>query len=68
MANSCLECGGDLSYDGSFRMYTCKSCGLTFTFQQLIEDREKLRDAKDTVEDVKKRRHKEYLNWWLSKK
>ncbi len=64
----CFECAGELGYDSNVRIYTCKSCGLTLTFQQLTEEREKLKDSKETQEDVRKRRHKEYLQWWLSKK
>lgn len=68
MPNYCLECGGILSYDSSLKQYACKSCGLTFTFQQLIEGRDKLLDSRETLEDQKKRKQKEYLKWWLSKK
>jgi len=57
-----------MNYDTSVRIYSCKSCGLTLTFQQLTEEREKLRDEKETKEELKKRRHKEYLQWWLGSK
>jgi len=63
----CVECGGELSYDMSLKQYSCKSCGLTFTFQQIVEAKEKMLDDRAS-EDEKKKRQKEYLKWWLSKK
>jgi len=63
----CLECGGTLSYDTVFKQYNCKSCGLTFTSQQLLEGKGKLKD-RETSAEQKKRKQNEYLNWWLSKK
>jgi DNA-directed RNA polymerase subunit RPC12/RpoP len=63
----CAECGGELSYDMSLKQYSCKSCGLTFTFQQIVEAKEKMLDDRAS-EDEKKKRQKEYLKWWLSKK
>jgi hypothetical protein len=63
----CLECGGTLSYDPVFKQYNCKSCGLTFTSQQLLEGKGKLQD-RETSDEQKRRKQREYLNWWLSKK
>ena len=67
MAQYCLECGGTLGYDPVLKQYSCKSCGLTFTFQQLVEGRGQLLD-RESDDEQKRRRQKEYLNWWLSKK
>lgn len=61
----CLECGGDLAYDPALRQYVCKSCGLTFTLQQLLEAKGRFSNYQ---EDIRKKRQKEYLKWWLSKK
>ena len=65
MPNYCLECGGNLNYDPVLKQFACKSCGATFTYQELLE-------SKGTIhvneEDPKKKRQKDYLNWWLSKK
>jgi DNA-directed RNA polymerase subunit RPC12/RpoP len=66
--NYCLECGGDLSYDSVLKQYTCRSCGMTFTAQELMEGREKLFETRDSSEEERKRRQKDYLKWWLSKK
>jgi len=68
MANYCLECGGVLSYDASLKQYVCKSCGLTFTYQQIIEGKDRLLDERAVGEDERRRRQKDYLKWWLSKK
>jgi DNA-directed RNA polymerase subunit RPC12/RpoP len=67
LAQYCLECGGTLSYDSSLKQYSCRSCGLTFTSQQLLEGRGQLND-RESSDEQKRRRQKEYLNWWLSKK
>ena len=64
----CLECGGTLTYDPSLKQYICKSCGLTFTFQQLVEGKDRMFDMKETSQDQKKRKQDDYLKWWLSKK
>lgn len=67
MPNYCLECGGELAYDVKLKQYACKSCGLTFTFQQLMEGKDKLIESY-VDDDHKKKKQKEYLQWWLSKK
>jgi len=64
----CLECGGNLSYDSTLKQYACKSCGLTFTFQQLMEGKGEMYGDRETTEEKRKRKQKEYLKWWLSKK
>jgi len=64
----CLECGGNLSYDSALKQYVCKSCGLTFTFQQLMEGKGEMYGDRETSEERRKRKQKEYLKWWLSKK
>ncbi len=68
MAYYCLECGGILAYDSSLKQYVCKSCGLTFSYQQLIEAKDRMRMGEETAEEQRKRKQKDYLKWWLSKK
>ena len=68
MPNYCLECGGNLTYDSAIKQYSCKSCGLTFTSQDLLQGREKMFQGQESADEEKKRRHKEYLKWWLSDK
>lgn len=62
----CLECGGSLFYDSELKCYVCKSCGLTFTIQQLIDEGKK--ESGENSFEEKRRRQKEYLKWWSSKK
>ncbi len=64
----CPECGGEMHYISLTKRYVCKSCGLTLTFQELIEMREQMRSRNEPDEEEKKRMRKEYLQWWLSKK
>ncbi|RLI05419.1 hypothetical protein DRO26_02270 [Candidatus Bathyarchaeota archaeon] len=63
----CPECGGEMVYDPNLKLYTCKSCGLTLKYHELIELRRKNLPDIDT-EEKRKRERKEYLKWWLSKK
>ena len=63
----CPECGGDLHYDPTVKRYICKSCGLSLTFQELVELREEMRPELSDVDERKKKR-KEYLSWWFSRK
>ncbi len=66
MATYCPECGGEMTYDLNMKLYSCKSCGLTLAYQELLEAKNtNLRNLED---EEKKRERKEYLKWWLSKK
>jgi transposase-like protein len=64
----CPECGGEMRYDSMLKRYICKSCGLSVTYEELSEMRDRVRDRPDSDEDEKKKRRKEYLDWWFSKK
>jgi tRNA(Ile2) C34 agmatinyltransferase TiaS len=64
----CPECGGEMSYDAHLRRYMCKSCGLSLTSQELMELKDQLQPGKSTDEDERKKRRKEYLDWWFSRK
>ena len=64
----CPECGGEMRYDSMLKRYICKSCGLSVTYEELSEMRDRVRDRPDSGEDEKKKRRKEYLDWWFSKK
>jgi len=64
----CPECGGDMHYDSTTKKYICKSCGLSLTYQQLMEMRDELRSEVETEEEKLKRKRKEYLEWWFSRK
>lgn len=48
--------------------YVCRSCGLSLTFQDIVEIREKSREQREAEMEERKRIRKEYLQWWLSKK
>jgi len=64
----CPECGGDMHYDNKVKKYVCKSCGLSLTYQQLMEMREKLRPQIESEEERNQKKHKDYLKWWFSSK
>ena len=64
----CPECGGEMHYDTLLKRYICKSCGLSVTSQELMELRDKLRPERETAEDERKKRRKDYLDWWFSRK
>jgi len=64
----CPECGGEMKHDSYFRRYICKSCGLSLTSQEIMELRDKMRQDTGDAEDQRKKKRKEYLDWWFSKK
>ena len=64
----CPECGGEMTYISQLRSYVCKSCGLTLTYDELVELRSKLKPSLETEEERRRRERREYLKWWLSKK
>lgn len=64
----CPECGGETSYDRDSKRYVCKSCGLSVTYEELIELREKNRPDFGSDDDARKKRQNDYLQWWLQSK
>lgn len=63
----CPECGGDLVYEPTLKMYACKGCGLFATREQISDLRVKVVRDEDQLRK-KRRQQAEYLEWWLSKK
>jgi len=60
-----------MRYIPSTKAYVCQSCGLTLTYEELMEERRKLREElglKFEEESEREKIRKEYLKWWLSKK
>ena len=64
----CTECGGKLTWDRKIRHYSCKSCGMTFTEPELSEALDRLRKPKEGEEELRSRRHRDYLDWWFTDK
>ena len=64
----CPECGGEMHYDARLRRHVCKSCGLSVTSQELMELRDKLKPEKETTGNERRKRQKDYLDWWFSRK
>jgi len=64
----CPECGGECHYMIGTKLYVCKSCGLSVTQQELMDLREKNRPKRETEDEERENRRKDYLKWWLSKK
>jgi ribosomal protein L37AE/L43A len=65
----CPECGGETHYDSSLKRYICRSCGLSLTYQELIEMKVKMQQSPELDEyERRKKRRKEYLDWWFSKR
>jgi len=64
----CCECGGEMAYSIATKHFTCKSCGLTVTQQELMDLKEKNRPAEETEDEIRENRKREYLKWYLSSK
>ena len=64
----CTECGGKLNWDRKLRQYSCESCGMTFTEAELSEARDRLYERNEDEDEIRGRRHRDYLDWWLSDK
>lgn len=64
----CPECGGEMHYISATKRYVCKSCGLSLTFMELHELREKLKPKIESEWEMREKRRKEYLKWWLGDK
>jgi len=41
---------------------------MTYTAQELMEGKEKLFEGRSSLDEERKRKQKDYLKWWLSKK
>jgi len=64
----CPECGGEMRYDQTMKRYICKSCGLSVTYEELMEMRDHSKERSESDEEKRKKRRKDYLDWWFSKK
>ena len=64
----CPECGGKMRYISLTKRYVCKSCGLSVTYQELMEIRDRLKSPTKPKVEERKQIKKEYLKWWLTKK
>ena len=68
MEQFCPECGGPIFFDAVSKRFSCKSCGLFLTREQLSDLRFKLKNT--GVDDTRKkqRQQADYLDWWLKDK
>jgi transcription initiation factor TFIIIB Brf1 subunit/transcription initiation factor TFIIB len=64
----CPECGGPLVFDAVNKRFSCKSCGLFLTREQLSDMRFKLKNAEGDDMRKKQRQQADYLDWWLQGK
>jgi len=67
MPTYCPFCGGRLVYDATVKLYTCQSCGVTLTLEEIIMERERLTEL-IRGSDKRRREMQGYLKWWLSSK
>jgi len=66
LTGKCPLCGGRLLYDPSTKHFTCSSCGLYATREEIAILREK--QEVENEREWKRRERGEILKWWLSKK
>lgn len=68
MDQYCPECGGPILFDVASKRFSCKSCGLYLTREQLSEMRFKLKNVNGDDTRKKQRQQADYLDWWLKDK
>jgi ribosomal protein S27AE len=62
----CPECGGALLFDAVNKRFSCKSCGLFLTRDQLSDLRYKMKTLPDDERRKRQRQQADYLDWWLT--
>lgn len=65
LASFCPECGGELKFDMTSKNFICKSCGLFASREKIDEIRDNISDR---LEDKRRKRQDDYLDWWQSSK
>jgi hypothetical protein len=55
-------------FDAINKRFSCKSCGLFLTREQLSELRFKLRNSAGDDSRTRQRQQADYLDWWLKDK
>lgn len=68
MSPYCPDCGGRLNWDRKLKHYSCESCGVTFNEAQLSDAMDKKFERPLTEDEKTRKRHDDYLEWWLSDK
>jgi tRNA(Ile2) C34 agmatinyltransferase TiaS len=68
MSPYCPDCGGHLNWDRKLKHYSCESCGVTFNEAQLSDAMDKKFERPLTDDEKTRKRHDDYLEWWLSDK
>jgi tRNA(Ile2) C34 agmatinyltransferase TiaS len=68
MSPYCPDCGGRLNWDRKLKHYSCESCGLTYNEAQLSDAMDKKFERPLTEDEKTRKRHDDYLEWWLSDK
>ncbi len=67
----CPECGGFMKSDPNMKLMVCTSCGLAVSRSELdrMHDRRLDGQGEESARDAQRRkRHKDYLNWYLGTK
>ncbi len=62
----CPECGGIMT--SQMKRKTCETCGLSLSGSEYDHAWDKVRDQGRDEENQKRRRDREYLKWYESKK
>jgi len=68
MSPYCPDCGGRLNWDRKLKHYSCESCGLTYNEAQLSDAMDKKFERPLSEDEKTRKRHDDYLEWWLSDK
>ncbi|MEM2100096.1 MAG: hypothetical protein QXP45_01970 [Thermoproteota archaeon] len=65
----CPECGGELRYESTTKIYICKACGRVYELEELKTTKERfLKSVMESDEEKRKKRRREIVKWWLGDK
>ncbi|MHA1143537.1 MAG: hypothetical protein ACTSRW_02300 [Candidatus Helarchaeota archaeon] len=68
---NCPECAGYMKFDRDIRLYVCQRCGLSLRRSEIDDLHEKRKEIimeERDEDEIRRSKHKEYLDWYLNKK
>ena len=64
---TCPECSGKMEFKYNIRKFVCAACGLALNKNEIEDDWDNAR-FKETEEERKEKRNREYQDWYFKRK